>query len=60
MSTIPMMAITQGKPIASAMEPPMDGPKAAKDKSHLGQSLQGSETSSKTGRFRKRPAAISN
>lgn len=44
MSTIPMMAITQGKPIVSAMEPPMDGPEAAKDKSHLGQSLQGSET----------------
>ena len=40
MSTIPMMAMTQGKPIASAMEPPMDGPEAAEDKSHLGQSLR--------------------
>lgn len=39
MSTIPMMAMTQGKPIASAMEPPMDGPEAAENKFHLGQQL---------------------
>lgn len=43
MSTIPMMAMTQGKPIASAMEPPMDGPEAAENKSHLGHSHHGSD-----------------
>lgn len=57
MSTIPMMAITQGKPMDSAMEPPMDGPGAAEDKPHLGHCLHGSETFSKTRRFRKRLAA---
>lgn len=29
MSTIPMMAITQGNPMVSAMDPPIDGPKGA-------------------------------
>lgn len=32
MSMIPMMAITQGKPMVSAMDPPMDGPEAAEDR----------------------------
>lgn len=32
MSTIPMMVITHGKPMVSAMDPPIDGPVSGKNK----------------------------
>lgn len=35
-STIPIMVISQGNPILSAMEPPIDGPKSVEDRSHTG------------------------
>lgn len=35
-STIPIIVITQGKPILSAMDPPIDGPTWVKDRSHTG------------------------
>lgn len=35
-STIPIMVISQGKPILSAMDPPIDGPKSVEDRSHTG------------------------
>lgn len=36
MSTIPMMVITQGKPMVSAMDPPMDGPVSHRDEADVG------------------------
>lgn len=32
MSITPMMVISQGKPMLSAMDPPMDGPVIGKDR----------------------------
>lgn len=32
MSTMPMMVITQGKPMVSAMDPPIDGPGSGTNK----------------------------
>lgn len=35
MSTIPMMVMTHGKPMVSAMDPPIDGPTPGRSKAHV-------------------------